>query len=229
MSEVLMDLSDVTIRAVRTRAGEDPATVVGMIDVLVDRMASLWPGLSWEIPFGGPWSGPVQERQRLVASRLAVDVDGGAVPERGAAFGVTSEGEGLRFHLLVTAGAPVIGERAPLQQASLRVVARGGAEVPREVLDELMAAMVSVWQPVMAVATTRDLALADPVSGWQIPTGQQLWLAVPAPQGAGSETIMVQSAGSGSLFRTAGGVDVGTAVTDMRRVLTGAGLVEISH
>lgn len=112
------------------------------------------------------------------------------------------------------------------------MVTTDGSDVSVRTLGVLMEAMVAAWQPVMAVVTTRELALADPVSGWEIPTGQQLWLAGEAGtrmQNGGSPAITVQPAGTGVLVSTVPGVGVETVVTDMRRALADAGLVEIPH
>lgn len=95
MSDSTMSFSDITVRTVRSRPGEHPAQIVEAIDAVLERLKKRWPELAWEIPYVGPWSGPVEERQRLVASRVAGDVDEHAVPERGAAFGLTAAQGGV--------------------------------------------------------------------------------------------------------------------------------------
>lgn len=229
MSERQESVSDVTVRVVWSRSGEGPAQIVEAVDLLLERLESVVPGLVWEIPFAGAWSGSVQERQRLVGTRTAGDVNERAVPERGGAFSLTAANDALRWHGLVAAGAPVSGSRIPMQRASMRMVTTDGSGIGQELVSAVIAAMVSAWRPSMAVATSRDLALADPVNGWEIPTGYQLWLAGPGLENPAGSTITAQHVGAGTLLTAAPDAETDTIVADMRHALTDAGLVQIPH
>lgn len=222
-----VDTSDVTVRAIRTCSGESPATVTEEIEQLFRELSEYWPELVWQCSGAGAWEGSVAEKQRQISSQVAVDVDGEAVPERGAALSLTAQVDALHFHLIVTAGAPVVGQRVPLQQVSMRLVSSRGESMSVGAINAVLSAMVKAWNPVLAVATTRDLALASPVSGWDVPIGLMLWVARRNVSTVANSQIVVSPAGVGTLLTADQSRSAGSIAAEMRRVLDEAGLAVI--
>ena len=222
-----VDTSDVTVGAIRTCSGESPATVTEEIEQLFRELSEYWPELVWQCSGAGAWEGSVAEKQRQISSQVAVDVDGEAVPERGAALSLTAQVDALHFHLIVIAGAPVAGQRVPLQQVSMRLVSSRGESMSVGAINVVLSAMVKAWNPVLAVATTRDLALASPVSGWDVPIGLMLWVARRNVSTVANSQIVVSPAGVGTLLTADRSRSAGSIAAEMRRVLDEAGLAVI--
>ena len=94
-------------------------------------------------------------------------------------------------------------------------------------INAVLSAMVKAWNPVLAVATTRDLALASPVSGWDVPIGLMLWVARRDVSTVSNSQIVVSPAGVGTLLTADQSRSAGSIAAEMRRVLDEAGLAVI--